>query len=40
MTPEQFAATMKKRGESVFQTFFRMIGYAMAKQGDRAPVWR
>lgn len=37
MTPEQFASTMKKRGESVFQTFFRMIGYAMAKQGDRAP---
>jgi hypothetical protein len=37
MTPEQFAATMKNRGESAFQTFFRMIGYAMAKQGDRAP---
>lgn len=35
MTPEKFAATMKDRGESVFQIFFRMMGYAMAKQSDR-----
>lgn len=35
MTPEEFAATMKERGESIFQTFFRMLGHAMAKQNSQ-----
>ena len=32
MSPEQFAKSMKKRGESVFTMFLRMLGYAIAKQ--------
>jgi hypothetical protein len=34
MSPEQFAESMRRRGESVFQVFFRMMGYAMARQGQ------
>jgi hypothetical protein len=34
MSPEQFAESMRLRGESVFQVFFRMMGYAMARQGQ------
>lgn len=35
MSPEQFAASMDQRGESMFQTFARMFGYALARQqGD------
>lgn len=32
MSPEQFAKSMEQRGESMFQTFMRMFGYAMARQ--------
>ncbi len=32
MTPERFAESMRQRGESVFKTFFRMLGHAMSKQ--------
>lgn len=32
MSPEQFAASMDQRGESMFQTFARMFGYALARQ--------
>jgi hypothetical protein len=32
MSPEQFARSMEQRGESMFQTFMRMFGYAMARQ--------
>ncbi len=34
MSPEQFAESMRRRGESVFQLFFRMLGYAMARQSE------
>ena len=34
MSPEQFAESMRQRGESVFQVFFRMLGYAMARQAE------
>jgi hypothetical protein len=34
MSPKQMSESMKARGESVFQTFFRMMGYAMSQQGD------
>ncbi len=34
MSPEQFAESMRQRGESMFQVFFRMLGYAMARQAD------
>lgn len=34
MSPEQFAESMRRRGESVFQVFLRMLGYAMAKQAQ------
>ncbi len=34
MSPEQFAETMRRRGESIFQVFLRMMGYAMARQGQ------
>lgn len=36
MSPEAFAATMKKRGESFMQVFMRAFGYAMSKQGGQA----
>jgi len=32
MSPEQFAQSMKDRGESIFTIFLRMWGYAIAKQ--------
>jgi hypothetical protein len=34
MSPDQFAKSMRQRGESVFQVFFRMLGYAMARQAE------
>ena len=34
MSPDQFAESMRRRGESVFQVFFRMLGYAMARQAQ------
>jgi hypothetical protein len=34
MSAEQFAESMKKRGESMFQVFFRLMGYAMAQQAN------
>ncbi len=34
MSPKQMAKSMQDRGESVFQVFFRMMGYAMSQQGD------
>ena len=32
MTPAEFSASMKKRGESFFKMFFKMMGQAMAMQ--------
>ena len=32
MTPEEFARSMKERGESVLQMFFRMVGQGIAMQ--------
>jgi hypothetical protein len=32
MSPDQFAQSMQKRGESVLQTFTRLMGYAMTRQ--------
>jgi hypothetical protein len=34
MSPQQFAESMRRRGESMFQLFFRMLGYAMARQAE------
>ena len=34
MSPEQFAESMRRRGESVFGMFLRMLGYAMARQNQ------
>jgi hypothetical protein len=34
MSPEQFAQSMSDRGESFWTMFARMMGYAMAKQGQ------
>lgn len=34
MSPDQFAKSMKDRGESVFGMFLRMMGYAIAKQNQ------
>lgn len=34
MSPEQFAKSMKDRGESWLQMFFKMMGQAMAQQGN------
>jgi hypothetical protein len=34
MSPDQFAKSMKDRGESITGLFLRMFGYAMAKQGE------
>ena len=34
MSPDQFADSMRRRGESVFQVFLRMFGYAMARQAQ------
>ena len=36
MSPEQFSESMRNRGESMFQVFFRMMGYAMARQNTQA----
>lgn len=33
MSPEQFADTMRDRGENFFTMFFRMMGHSMAQQG-------
>lgn len=33
MSPQEFTESMRRRGESVYQLFFRMLGYAMAQQG-------
>lgn len=33
MSPEQFADTMRDRGENFFTMFFRMMGHNMAQQG-------
>jgi hypothetical protein len=35
MTPKQFAESRRRRGETVFKTFFRMLGYAMSQQGKQ-----
>jgi hypothetical protein len=32
MSPDEFAKSMKRKGESILGTFFRMMGYAMAQQ--------
>jgi hypothetical protein len=32
MSPEQFAKSMRDRGESIFAMFLRMMGYALARQ--------
>lgn len=32
MSPEQFARSMAERGESMFQTFARILGYAISRQ--------
>lgn len=34
MTPKQFSESMQRRGETVFKTFFRMLGHAMSQQGS------
>ncbi len=34
MTPKQFAESMRRRGETVFKIFFRMLGHAMSQQGS------
>jgi len=36
MSPEQFAESMKSRGESVFTIFLRMMGYAIARQNQKS----
>jgi arsenate reductase-like glutaredoxin family protein len=36
MTPSEFSASMKKRGESFFKMFFKMMGQAMALQSKNA----
>ena len=33
MSPKEMSASMKKRGESVLQMFFRMMGHGLAQQG-------
>jgi hypothetical protein len=38
MSPEQFAKSMKDRGESFLQLFLRMMGQALAQQGGRQQV--
>jgi hypothetical protein len=34
MSPDEFAESMRRRGESVLQIFFRMMGHAMARQAQ------
>jgi hypothetical protein len=34
MSPEQFAESMRQRGESMLQVFLRMLGYAMARSAE------
>ncbi len=36
MTPEEFSESMKERGESMIQMFFRMMGQSMALQSRKA----
>lgn len=36
MSPEQFSESMRNRGESMLEIFFKMLGYAMAKQTEDA----
>ena len=36
MTPEEFSASMKQRGESFFKMFFKMMGQAMAMQSKNS----
>lgn len=36
MSPEQFSRSMERRGESVWNMMFRMMGYAMARQSGDA----
>lgn len=36
MSPDQFAESMRRRGESMLQVFLRMLGYAMARQTQDA----
>lgn len=36
MTPQQFSESMRRRGESAFKTFFRMLGHAMSEQNQAA----
>jgi hypothetical protein len=36
MSPEQFAQSMRRRGESVLAMFLRMLGYAFTRQGGGA----
>ena len=36
MSPDQFARSMRDRGESMFQVFMRMVGYAMSRQQEAA----
>ena len=36
MSPDQFAESMRKRGESVTTMFVRMLGYAMTRQSESA----
>jgi hypothetical protein len=35
LSPEKFNESMKRRGESMWTVVFRMMGYAMAQQGDQ-----
>lgn len=34
MSPDEFSKAMKNRGDSLWAMFFRMMGYAMARQGQ------
>ena len=36
MSPDQFAESMRKRGESVTTMFVRMLGYALTRQSESA----
>jgi hypothetical protein len=36
MSPDQFARSMRERGESMFEMFMRMVGYAMSRQQEAA----
>ena len=36
MSPEEFARSMRRRGESVLSMFLRMLGYAIARQNGKS----